>query len=231
MDCIILAGGFGTRLQDVVKEVPKPLAPINGKPFLVLLLQQLATFKHIKNVILALGYKAEAVIEYFEKHPPPIPLIYSLEKEPLGTGGCLLHAMEASVADEFLVMNGDSYLDFSFEGMQTHHRTKQADFTMAVLEVADGSRYGKVEFNEHFRIEGFKEKTGAVAPCWISAGIYLVKRNCLSSLACGKSFSLEKEGFSSLLKKRMIAYPCQGTFIDIGTKESYSEAQKVLRNL
>lgn len=229
MDCIILAGGFGTRLKEVVSDVPKPLAPINGTAFLSLLLKQLASFKVIDTVILALGYKAPQVMDYFAQNPSPLPLIYALETSPLGTGGGLKNAMEASSATEFLVMNGDSYLDFSFQGFFEHHRKSQADFTMAVREVADGSRYGHVEFDAHYRIEAFKEKTAKVCPCWINAGIYLLKRKALAMMDRNTAFSLEKEGFPLLLKKKMIAYPCEGTFIDIGTKESYAEAQEILR--
>lgn len=226
MEAIILAGGLGTRLQEVISNVPKPLAPINAVPFLDILLEQLYSFKTISKVILAIGYKGDLIIDYYSKKKAPLPLEFSIETTPLGTGGALRKALTKTTGEIIFALNGDSYLDLPFALFLDHHQKKEADLTLACTTVSEGSRYGGLRFDDSFRIYSFVEKT--FSP-WINGGVYLLTRSLLDTYEIETPFSLEQSLFPSLLKKKVFAYPCGGKFIDIGTKESYFEAQNLLR--
>ncbi len=229
IDAIILVGGFGTRLKEVVSDVPKPLAKINGKPFLQLLLEKLASFGTIERVILAAGYKACALEAHFEQHPASLPLLFSIEKEPLGTGGALRKALALVKTPHVLAMNGDTWLDFSFADFFQHHQNLGAKMTLALHPTKGEDRFGGVEFDhKSFIIKAFKEK--AAGCTWANAGVYLMERDFLDETPLEKSFSLEREAFPRLLKKGIFGYPCTSTFIDIGTKDSYFEAQDLLKH-
>lgn len=222
-DAIVLAGGLGTRLQKIVSDVPKPLAPIKGTPFLDLLLSSLVASGQVDQIILAIGYKAELIRAYYAHSP--LPLLFSEETTPLGTAGALKQALPLAKTEEVWVLNGDSFFDISFEKMTLVHQAKKADLTMACKAVEEVSRYGSVAFDEEGRICSFQEKEAARGKGWINGGIYLMKKSLLDPFS---AFSLEKEVFPTLLNKRIFAYPSSGLFIDIGTEESYLQAQSVL---
>lgn len=223
MDAIILAGGLGTRLRETVAHVPKPLAPIRGEPFLDILLKQLEASKLITRIILAISFEAEKIITRYSQRAS---LLFSREEVPLGTGGGLKKALRLAVSEEVWVLNGDSFLELDFSQMAHFHRAQGADCTLAGLQVEDVSRYGSIFADEKNRIIAFQEK-GKAGVGLMSAGIYLLKKNLLEGIL-GDNFSLEKEGFPALLNKPLFVYPHTGKFIDIGTKESYYLAQKIL---
>lgn len=223
-DAIILVGGLGTRLQKIVSQVPKPLAPINGTPFLDLLLQHFYASGQVRRIILAIGHKAHLIRAYYEK--TSFPLLFSEETSPLGTAGALKQALPLAATEDVWVLNGDSFFDVPFEKMRLAHQQNNADLTIACKEMEDVSRYGSVAFGFDQRISNFQEKEAACGKGWINGGIYLMKRTLLESFS---AFSLEKEVFPALLNKRVFAYPFPGKFIDIGTEESYHQAQEVFR--
>lgn len=225
IDAILLTGGLGTRLAQTVPHLPKALAPIQGTPFLQLLFEQLHASGLISKIILALGYKASAIQSYCQSLPYPIE--FSIETTPLGTGGAILHALSKTTSSTLLVMNGDSFFDLSLSSFLAFHREQQSDFTIACREVEDASRYGAVEFDSRQRIVSFSEKSQSVKPGWINAGLYLIEKRVLSPFP-HSSLSLEKEIFPCLLTKKLFAYPHSGVFIDIGTQNSYFEAQEIL---
>lgn len=229
MDAVILAGGLGSRLKEVVSDLPKPLAPIHDKPFLDILLAQLDAFEMVSKVILAVGYRADQVVSYYEKRPN---ITFSIESSPLGTGGALKKALDSVSSEDVLVCNGDSFLDYSLAEMWQHYRAADADITMACRKVEEASRYGQVDFDEERgRILGFQEKSSEKLEGWINGGVYLMKRDILRDFPSNHPFSLEQELFPKLLKKRMFSYPVAGLFIDIGTKESYFQAQEILTGI
>lgn len=220
MDAIILAGGLGTRLREVLADKPKPLAPIRGRPFLDLLLDQLQG--KVERVILAVGYKAEAIKgQYGSKQ-----LLFSEEKTPLGTGGALKQALTFAKGSPVLVLNGDSYFDIRFDDFFAFHQRLDADVTLACRAVEDVSRYGSLQIDKEGKIIAFQEKKPLKEPGWINGGIYLIHPPLLHPFS--GVFSLEKDFFPSLLKKKMFAYLSSEKFIDIGTKESYLKAQEIL---
>jgi D-glycero-alpha-D-manno-heptose 1-phosphate guanylyltransferase len=220
IDCIILAGGLGTRLRPVVSDRPKPLARINGVPFLDLLLAQVTPV--VEKVIFAVGHLGEQIVTKYPEH------LFSFENKPLGTGGAIQKALSQVSSEYVLVMNGDSYIEFDLPSFLTAHREKNADATILFRSIPDASRYGLLKMDGE-KIIGFEEKKSSAKEGLINAGVYLFRKDLLEELMLGESFSLERDVFPLLLKKRLFGYPSNGLFIDIGTPESYLEAQNVLK--
>lgn len=225
---IILAGGLGTRLAEAVPHLPKALAPIQGVPFLQLLLHQLEMSGIASKVILALGYKASPIQSFLQHRSYAFQLDFSIESTPLGTGGALLHALPQADSKTLLVLNGDSYFDLSLSAFLHFHCAQNGDLSIACQQVENTSRYGAIEIDPFHRITRFCEKSGSQQPGWINAGIYLMQKELLNSFACG-SYSLEKDFFPLFLQKNIFAYCHEGAFIDIGTPSSYREAQEILK--
>ena len=228
MDAIILAGGLGSRLQSSVPTLPKALAPILGRPFLTILLNKLKKEGIVSRVILSLGYKAEAFISFLKEQKFDLPVLSSIETSLLGTGGGMLLAMSKSRGDRVIVMNGDSFFDISLKAFFDFHSSHSADISIACKEVDNTGRYGEVEIDPFCRIRSFKEKSPLSKKGWINGGLYIIEKKALDPFPL-KELSLEREIFPALLEKKIYAYQQKGAFIDIGTKESYHKAQKVLQ--
>jgi D-glycero-alpha-D-manno-heptose 1-phosphate guanylyltransferase len=232
MECIILAGGLGTRLKDILPDIPKPLAPINGIPFLDLLIKQVSAFKAIDKIILAIGYKADAIIKHIEEKTWSLPIEFSQEETPLGTGGALKKALKLCKQDTVLALNGDSYLALDFDSFLKHHVKNHADITLAYTETDNASRYGQIMIDSTSqRILAFHEKDAKISKGFINGGIYLMRKNIFDRLSLPDSFSIEKDAFVKFLKYNFLGFFCSGTFIDIGTKESYLKGQTILKKI
>ncbi len=228
MDAIILAGGLGTRLRSVVPDHPKPLAPVGGRPFLDILLEQLAGFPEIRNVVLAVGYRAEAFHNrYFGNRRFGFEIHFSTEQTPLGTGGALLRALEQTATDDVLVLNGDSYVEFDLAELKRTYVDNHASIAMIVREVEDAGRYGSVDFEAvTAKVLGFREKAGTAVPGYINAGVYLIRRASLPADA-GVPMSFEREILPAMLGD-VRAIAVRGKFIDIGIPETYALAGSYL---
>lgn len=225
MEAIILAGGFGTRLQHVVSDVPKPMAPMNdkGTPFLSVLLKKLAE-EGITHVVLSTGYMSEVIENYFGKEYAGIYIDYSVEEIPLFTGGAVKMALSKCEEDTIFVLNGDTYFDVDLAAMGKFHAERRADFTVAIKEMHDFDRYGTVEVQDN-RIISFREKQFC-QDGWINGGIYCLNRPLLSDVPMTK-FSMERDFMEKkVIELKMMAFPSQGYFIDIGIPEDYALAQK-----
>lgn len=227
MDCIILAGGLGTRLRSVLPHLPKALAPVQGTPILDLLIRHLILSGSISKITLAVGHLAEQVIQAFQN--VPFPIDFSCEDRPLGTGGATLKAMKKTTGDPVWVVNGDTYLDVSLSQMLAFHRAKRAGVTLACRKVENGDRFGTLELSTEGQILSFREKVGGEGV--VNCGLYLFNRALFENLPFGECFSLERDLFPYLLKYKMVGFLCKGTFIDIGTPESFVESQELLRSL
>jgi NDP-sugar pyrophosphorylase family protein len=178
---------------------------------------------------LALGHKAEVIQTFFQRKKLPFPAAFSIESSPLGTGGALLHSLTQATQETLLVLNGDSYFDLPISDFFRFHHDKKADFSIACCLVPDTSRYGRVEIDPAtHRISSFREKTAATGAGWINAGIYLMQRSVLAPFPSGAS-SLEKDFFPRLVQNRLFGYCHRGSFIDIGTPDSYQKAQEILQ--
>ena len=220
----ILAGGLGTRLRSVLPTRPKVLALVQGRPFLIYLLDQLAAVG-AKEIVFCVGYMADTVEETLGDQYQAIRLTYSREKEPLGTGGALRQALSFFSSDPVLVMNGDSFMDADLAGYLHWFLQKGLEASLALAQVFDTSRFGQVTVDEDERIMRFEEKGSHQGPGWINAGIYLLRKEILQLIPEGMNYSLEGGLFPNLLPERLYGYRSEGKFIDIGTPESYSQAE------
>ncbi len=228
---LLLVGGLGTRLRSVVPSAPKPLASVGKKSFLELLVRQL---KHqgIRRVILCTGYLADQVEnEFGDGRALDLEISYSKELEPLGTAGAVKLAQpQLGSASEFLVMNGDSFLEINLASLLQFHRDHRALVSLAVVKVEDSSRYGTVQVDRSQKVIGFVEKAGSNGPGLVNAGVYVFSPEVLQSIPQGRS-SLEKDVFPCLLGKGVYAQEHSGMFIDIGTPEDYARAQQLCDRL
>jgi D-glycero-alpha-D-manno-heptose 1-phosphate guanylyltransferase len=223
----VLCGGAGTRLRPVLADRPKAMALVSGTPFLQLLLDRLKS-QGVGDVILGTGYMAERIERYFGSgNELAMRIRYSREHQPLGTGGALKLA-EPLISDPVLVLNGDSYVEWSLVPMLELFAAKNADVVVVLQAVADVSRYGSVALDHHGRITQFIEKGVRGGPGLINAGIYLLRKEIVRDLPEGQAISLEREVFPSLLHRQVYGLVCHGLFIDIGIPDDLRQAQTLL---
>ncbi len=230
MECIILAGGLGTRLQSVIGEFPKCMAPVNGKPFLHYLFEYLQT-QGCTRVVLSLGYKHEVILDWLKKEQPAIDTLYVVEEQPLGTGGGIRLALEKIEAEEAIILNGDTMFQVDLPALIDFHNEMQSETTIALKEMHEFERYGVVMTAPDGRVKFFEEKqyrkTGL-----INGGIYVVNRNSLLQRDLREKFSFEKDYLeANVTNARFYGKQFDGYFIDIGIPEDYSRAQEDLKKL
>jgi len=228
MEAIVLAGGFGTRLREVVPDVPKPMAPIAGRPFLEILLSSLAQ-KGFKRVLLSLGFMAEQVVAHFGEQFAGMELVYQIEKVPLGTGGAVRQALAHCCNDHAFVFNGDTYLDLEVLEVEAHWQAHHAPIIVARW-VSDTSRYGRLNVAEQC-VLGFMEKNVG-GPGLINAGCYVLPVSILDGFAVGRPFSLETDFLAKEVGlERFDLFVTHGQFIDIGIPVDYIRAQTELAEI
>jgi D-glycero-alpha-D-manno-heptose 1-phosphate guanylyltransferase len=221
---VVLAGGLGTRLREVVSDKPKVLSDVCERPFLSYLLDQLddSGFKH---VVLCIGYLGEQIESVLGKRYKSLSLQYSKETEPLGTAGAIRHAIDIIKSYTLMVVNGDSYCDINPQDLLAWHLEKNSSCTLTLVKMEDVSRYGSVNFDEIYRVTSFNEKAPEKKSGWINAGIYCLSRELIAAFPGNRNISLEKDLFPTLIGKDFFAFPKEAKFIDIGTPSSYKEAE------
>lgn len=230
---IVLAGGLGTRLGEMTKNIPKPMVEVDGKPVIAYVLDELIG-QGINTIVLSLGYKADVIIDYVEKnYSGKAEIEYVVEKDLLGTGGALRKAVENIKVDynNAIVMFGDdiNYMDFS--KMYKFHLEKRAPITIAVREVEDVSSSGAVEV-ENDIITSFIEKPlpGSVKTNLINGGIHIFTKDAMNLLLEREEFSLTKDFFESIVDLGILyAYKSQHSWHPIDTPERYKKAQDNIR--
>jgi len=224
VEAIILAGGLGTRLRDVVSGVPKSMAPVNNRPFLEYLLDYLIN-QGISSVVLSVGYRHEIISGHFGDRYRNLSIQYAVENEPLGTGGGIRLAMWKVTGPKALVMNGDSLFRVNYRELLEYHLKKNADATLALRKMDDTGRYGRVVMNRTRRITGFGEKSPDAGPGYINGGVYVVGKHFLMEPEFRGRFSIEKDCFERYYhSSRMFGFPSGGYFLDIGIPEDYKKA-------
>lgn len=219
----ILAGGMGTRLRPVIADRPKVLAEVLGRPFLSYLLDQVAA-AGVESVVLCTGYLGERVRTTFGDSYSSLRLAYSQEAIPLGTGGALRRALPLLESDPVLVLNGDSFCDVDLQEFWHFHRVRVAVGSLALAEMDDTRRYGRVLMESDGTISGFAEKTDTSGRGWINAGIYLLSQRLLLSIPKDRPVSLEQEVLPSWTGRGLCGYRSKGRLLDIGTREAYAAA-------
>jgi D-glycero-alpha-D-manno-heptose 1-phosphate guanylyltransferase len=226
-ECIVLAGGLGTRLRSVVADKPKCMAPLGDHPFLYYLLQYLHQ-QGITHAVLSLGYLSEQVISWCNSMDLPLRVSFTVEPEPLGTGGGILHALPAIEGKEVFIVNGDTYFDVSFAAFQQFHEAHQSPLSLALKPMQQFDRYGSIELDAQQQITAFHEKQFREAGL-INGGIYLTSTDFLRSLSLPEKFSFEKEVLEpGAAAGSLYGYISDTYFIDIGIPEDYEAAKKVL---
>jgi len=228
MEAIVLAGGLGTRLRELVPDLPKAMAPVAGRPFLEILLTVLAR-KGFRRVILSLGFMAEKIITHFGDQFAGMELVYEVEDTPLGTGGAVRQALMRCNDDHVFVFNGDTYLDLEVDDVEAHWQTHHAPIIVA-RKVSDTARYGRLNTIAE-RVIGFLEK-GVAGPGLINAGCYVLPVTILNSFALGQVFSLETDFLAKTVGVQCTdLFVSNGHFIDIGVPEDYARAQSELTGI
>ncbi|MBR0123413.1 MAG: nucleotidyltransferase family protein [Bacteroidales bacterium] len=222
MDTIILAGGFGTRLQSVVSDLPKPMAPVQNRPFLEYQLDYLKQ-SGINDVILSVGYLHDVVIRHFGDCYNDIRLKYAIENHPLGTGGGIKFATSLMCGEDALVLNGDSFFNINIEKFHSFYEKYHPDILLALKYMDDLSRYGGVEIDNEGNIVAFREKGLIKDGGYINGGIYLFNKNILNDFP--ERFSFEKELLENPDGLKVMGLPFDSDFIDIGIPEDYNKIQ------
>ena len=221
---------MGTRLRQVVSDRPKVMAEINGKPFLYYLFDQLVDAS-IGRVVVNTGYMAHVIEETIGFSYKGLQVDYSWEETPLGTAGALKLVEQSLGMDQCLVMNGDSYTEFDPSSLLISHKQQNANITLLVKAVDDTSRFGTIQMNKQNKIIKFMEKGSDKRPGLINAGVYMVNTSIIQKISKKAPCSLEYDFFPKMVGRGICGYETKGKFIDIGTPESYSEAEFFFRQL
>jgi D-glycero-alpha-D-manno-heptose 1-phosphate guanylyltransferase len=224
-EAIVLAGGLGTRLRNVVSEVPKSMALVNGRPFLEYLFDFMI-LKGINSVILSTGYKSSAIKSHFKDHYRTLALTYAVEDEPLGTGGGIKNAFHKVRGEEAFVFNGDSLFIIDLFSMAQAHKKENASVTLGLRHLGETGRYGTVTIDSFHRIRGFQEKKENPGAGYINAGVYILNKAFITGTLFREKFSIEKDCFEKYYREfLMLGYPAEGYFLDIGIPEDFKRAQ------
>ena len=226
MEAIILAGGLGTRLASRLDGIPKSMAPVAGRPFLEILLNQIKLFGCTR-VLLSVGHLGSVIQNYFGTFFHGLHIDYVIEEIPLGTGGAIRKALHEAKEDSVLVLNGDTFLEADYAAMLRFHADEDAALTIAVTQQADVARYGGVLVDGK-RIIGFQEK-GRTGAGWINAGTYVLQRKMQWPPALPEKFSFEVDYLVPEIGRLMpAAYQVDGFFLDISMPEDMDRAQTAL---
>ena len=229
LSAVILAGGAGTRLRERVPGVPKPLAPVGGRPFLAYVLDRLVA-AGIRRIVLAIGHQADAVLQAFGARYADAELLYSVETTPLGTGGALLQALQRFPSAAVLALNGDTLLDLDYRALLAWYAQQPEDLALVLRAVDDTARYGRVTLRDG-RAVALAEK-GASGPGLINAGAYVVRAEVFDRFQLAGSFSLEHDLLARHCAELVPrAFVTEAYFVDIGTPEAYERAERELPGL
>ena len=223
-EAIILAGGLGTRLKEIVSDAPKSMAPINGRPFLEYQLDLLDRWG-LKKVILSVGYQKEIIQHHFGEQYKSLQLVYAVEDEPLGTGGAILNALQFVEGYAVFILNGDTYFDVNFQRLDDFRKIKEADFCLSMRFEIDPARFGMLEFDNNNRITQFYEKSDGMEEGYINGGVYVVRKEYLRKFGLPEKFSFEKDFLQKYYQtEEFYGMRCFSYFRDIGIPEDYQKA-------
>jgi D-glycero-alpha-D-manno-heptose 1-phosphate guanylyltransferase len=231
IEAIVLAGGQGTRLRTIVRDLPKPMADIAGRPFLWWLMTRLNQ-QSVGRVILSVGYKSGAIQDYFGAAFDGMEISYAVESEPLGTGGAMKLALEKAREPEVIVLNGDTYADVDLQGLMCRFDSSGSDLAVAVTHLNNSARYGSLVIEEKTSIiTGFSEKQGPAAG-YVNAGVYCLRRDMFVKYSAPAKFSFERDFLPKNLGiLRAIAVKAVRAFVDIGVPRDYTAAQTLIPTL
>lgn len=228
MEAIILAGGLGKRLRSVVSNVPKPMAPINNKPFLEYLLKYWKS-QGVTKFILSVGYKHHCIINYFGSRFENINIEYVIEDNPLGTGGALLESVKKiDSTDSFLLINGDTFFQVQLKKLIKFHLNKNSSMTLSLFKSKNFKRYKQLNLDDNCKIT-FDVK--AKFNTFVNGGVYLINLEILKKIKRkNNSFSFEFEIDNLIMtNSNIFGLFFNNKFLDIGTPEDYKKASNFLK--
>ncbi|MHC4112539.1 MAG: nucleotidyltransferase family protein [Planctomycetota bacterium] len=225
IDVVVLCGGIGSRIAEVVNDRPKPMAEINDQPFLDILLCYFASFG-FRRFVLCTGYMSEVIADYYGRKAGAFEFIISHEHTPLGTAGSVKNAQEFIQSDPFLVANGDSFCPMDLSEFYNFHSSRETLLSMAVVESEDTTASGRVTLDSLQRIISFEEKEQKKGIGYINAGIYLFHKHVLSFIPASTKCSLEYDLFPKLANQGSYAFVSREELIDIGTPQQYERAKE-----
>ena len=228
---IILAGGLGTRLKKVVQDLPKPMALIRGRPFLEYQMDFWIS-QGVTKFILSVGYLKQTIIDHFSDSYNTASINYSVEDEPLGTGGALLFAAQG-LTETFLVLNGDTFFEVNLNNLIVFHKKQQSELTLSLFKSNQFGRYMGVDLEDNGEILSL-QSGGNELTLLANGGVYLVNPSALKRLnykPYTKS-SLENDLLPKFISLGggLYGFESSGKFIDIGVPEDYYRAQKILKD-
>jgi len=226
VDVVILCGGLGKRLRPVINDRPKVMSDINGHPFLDIIIDYITDFES-KRLILCTGYKSNFIKRYYRYKKTSLEIIFSEEKELLGTAGAIKNAESFIKSSPFLVLNGDSFCRLDLRRFLQFHLGKEALISIVLTKAIDGIDYGNVVLGESAQIITFGEKTNKCKNSFVNAGIYLLQKEVLSAIPSNKYFSLERDLFPRMIANKFYGYVTSEMFIDIGTPARYKQARDI----
>lgn len=231
MQCVILAGGLGTRLRPVTLAIPKPMAPVLGRPFLLIQLEELRR-QGIVKALLLVGHLGERIMEYFgDGRGIGMELDYSQERELLGTGGALKLA-EAKIGGDFMLIYGDSFLPLEYAEFEAAFRRAGCEGMMAVYRDPSGATRvrGNVALSPEGLVARYDKASASPDLEWVEAGVLAFRRSVLERIPAGRVVSLEREIYPALIRERALAgYRSAHRFFDIGTRERIADMEAWLR--
>jgi D-glycero-alpha-D-manno-heptose 1-phosphate guanylyltransferase len=229
-ECIVLAGGLGTRLRSSIGDYPKCMAEVAGKPFLyyINLYIQSQGYTH---VIYSLGYKHEIITNWLKTQNLSFTYDYVIEEEPLGTGGGIRLAMAKATTDDITALNGDTMFRVPLNDMQSFHTQNNSAVTIALKEMHDFDRYGVVNTNGNNQITSFEEKK-PVKQGSINGGIYIVNKTAFLNKTQEGKFSFETDYLQAYVAEgNFYGFQSNEYFIDIGIPQDYNQVQTDFINL
>lgn len=219
---LILCGGQGTRIKHLLNGLPKPMYPVLGKPFLEHQISYLNKFG-LNNIIISAGYRADVIQDYYGEKYRIIE-----EKEPLGTGGAILYALNQIKTENFICLNGDTLFLLDFESFLDAGKLNNSHSTIALKKVLDSSRYGSIWKNDKNKIEKFAEKNTGTNSGLINAGVYYLNKKQLEKFDFPQKCSLETDIFPKLVNDKLFGFETDAEFIDIGTPETLHQIENFI---
>jgi D-glycero-alpha-D-manno-heptose 1-phosphate guanylyltransferase len=230
LECIVLAGGLGTRLKEAVPELPKCLAPVAGLPFLQHVIVQMQK-QGVEHFIFSLGYKHEFITDFLSSTFPNLHYSLSIEDQPLGTGGAILKAMELCKQENIIVINGDTFFNISLDPVMSFHTQNQSACTLVLKPMKNFDRYGVVELNNAHQIVAFQEKKYYDFGL-INGGTYVINKDKFLQKNLPEKFSFEKDYLEKEIgNEKIMGFVQDVYFIDIGIPEDFNRANVELTNL
>lgn len=227
-EAIILAGGLGTRLRNIVPGLPKCMAPVNGKPFIAYVIEYFQ-YQGVQQFILSLGYMHDVITNFITSNYSKKDFQFSIEEEPLGTGGAIKLACSKASSENVFATNGDTIFKIDANKIADFHLQKKASCTLCLKPMKNFERYGVVELNENNAVKSFKEKQFYEYGL-INGGFYSLNINDFLKIPLPEKFSFEKDYLEKFYTQGKIFGTVQDKyFIDIGIPADYERAQNELK--